>query len=125
MQYDVQYVRNQFPAIKLQVNGRPAVFLDGPGGTQVPQRVIDAMVHYLVQCEANAVGAFLTIGVSDRVIGEARAALATQRAISARAALITRSLLVFSHLTSSSMRLKSSARLTPARSSSTEPSGLR
>ncbi len=51
--------------------------------------------------------------------------LATQRAISARAALMMMSLFGFSHLTSSSIRLKSCARFTPARSSSTLPSALR
>ncbi len=39
MKYDVDYIRRQFPALSLKVNGYPAAFLDGPGGTQVPQRV--------------------------------------------------------------------------------------
>ena len=40
---DVDAVRRQFPGLGRQVNGRPAVFLDGPAGSQVPQRVIDAV----------------------------------------------------------------------------------
>lgn len=76
MNYDVDYVRNQFPALALKVNGYPAAFFDGPGGTQVPQRVIDAMVDYLVRCNANAGGSFLTSRNSDRVITEARSAMA-------------------------------------------------
>lgn len=76
MVYDLQYVRRQFPALDLVVNGYSAAYFDGPGGTQVPQRVIDAMVSYLVNSNANAGGAFLTSERSDRIIREARAALA-------------------------------------------------
>jgi cysteine desulfurase family protein (TIGR01976 family) len=76
MNYDVAYVRKQFPALSLEVNDYPAVFLDGPGGTQVPQRVIDAVVNYLVRCNANAGGHFLTSRESDKVLQESRRALA-------------------------------------------------
>ncbi|MFU8794954.1 MAG: cysteine desulfurase-like protein [Dethiobacteria bacterium] len=76
MQYDVEYIRRQFPALGVKVNGFPAAYFDGPGGTQVPQRVIDSMVDYLVNCNANAGGAFLTSCKSDKTINEARAALA-------------------------------------------------
>jgi len=41
---DLQAVRQQFPSLALQVDGRPVVYLDNPAGTQVPQRVIDAIV---------------------------------------------------------------------------------
>jgi len=76
MQYDVEYVRKQFPALSVKVNGYPAAYFDGPGGTQVPQRVIDAMVNYLVRCNANAGGCFLTSRDSDLAIEGARQALA-------------------------------------------------
>ena len=76
MHYDVEYVRKQFPALNVTVNGQPAAYFDGPGGTQVPQRVIDAMVDYLVRCNANSGGSFLTSRNSDQVITEARLALA-------------------------------------------------
>ncbi len=76
MTYDVDYVRRQFPALSLEVSGNPAVYLDGPGGTQVPQRVIDAMVDYLVRCNANAGGAFYTSRESDRILKESRQAVA-------------------------------------------------
>ena len=45
--FDVEATRRQFPALQRRMKGQSSVFLDGPGGTQVPQRVIDAMVHYL------------------------------------------------------------------------------
>ncbi len=74
--YDLEYIRNQFPALSLKANGYPAAFFDGPGGTQVPQRVLDAVADYLIYCNANAGGKFLTSNNSDLVIKEARSALA-------------------------------------------------
>ena len=44
---DLTWVRSPFPSLAQTVNGYPAAFLDGPGGTQVPQRVIDAISEYL------------------------------------------------------------------------------
>lgn len=76
MAYEVEYVRRQFPALSLEVNGNPAVYLDGPGGTQVPRRVIDAVVDYLVRCNANAGGPFHTSWESDRTLKESRLAVA-------------------------------------------------
>ncbi len=73
---DIAWVRSQFPALAVQVNGRPAVYFDGPGGTQVPQRVIDAMRDYLMNSNANTHGAFLTSSRSDEVIADAHTALA-------------------------------------------------
>ncbi len=74
--FDVDWVRAQFPALQQEVNGQPAVFFDAPGGTQVPQRVIDAISHYLATSNANNHGAFLTSERTDRVIDEAHAAMA-------------------------------------------------
>jgi cysteine desulfurase family protein (TIGR01976 family) len=73
---DLSWIRNQFPALQLRVNRRAAIFLDGPGGTQVPQRVIDAVAHYLSACNANTHGAFATSRHTDAVISRARAAMA-------------------------------------------------
>src|SRR5580700_4467703 len=58
------------------VNGYPAVFLDGPGGTQVPQRVIDAISDYLKHNNANTGGAYATSRHTDQMIADARAAMA-------------------------------------------------
>lgn len=74
--FDVEACRRQFPALARQVNGRRSVFLDGPGGTQVPQRVVDAMVHYLTTCNANHGGAFTTSRESDAILHEAHQAAA-------------------------------------------------
>jgi cysteine desulfurase family protein (TIGR01976 family) len=73
---DTEWVRRQFPALQLQVNGKPAVYFDGPAGTQVPQRVIDAMRDYLTSSNANTHGAFTTSRKSDELIAQAHAAVA-------------------------------------------------
>jgi cysteine desulfurase family protein (TIGR01976 family) len=76
MPIDVERARAQFPALALEQDGRPVVFLDGPGGTQVPQRVIDAVTRYYLEQNANTGGAFLTSRRSDAVLAEAHAAFA-------------------------------------------------
>jgi cysteine desulfurase family protein (TIGR01976 family) len=75
-QLDLNWVRAQFPSLSQHVNGRPAAFLDGPGGTQVPQRVIDAISDYLRTNNANACGAYATSHATDQVIAGARSAMA-------------------------------------------------
>ena len=73
---DVTAVRNQFPSLSQLQNGKPVVYLDNPGGTQVPQRVIDAMVHYLQQDNSNHGGAFPTSRRSDAMLEQAHQAMA-------------------------------------------------
>ncbi len=73
---DLTHVRSQFPSLSQTVNGHPAAFLDGPGGTQVPQRVIDAISDYLRRNNANTGGAYSTSRHTDAMIAEARAAMA-------------------------------------------------
>jgi cysteine desulfurase family protein (TIGR01976 family) len=72
---DLAWVRSQFPALAQSANGRPAIFLDGPGGTQVPQRVIDAIRDYLSHNNANSGGAYRTSRNTDAMIAEARRAM--------------------------------------------------
>src|SRR5260370_8052815 len=73
---DLHTVRAQFPSLAQAVNGYPAAFLDGPGGTQVPQRVIDAITEYLRRDNANTGGAYATSRHTDAMIAGARAAMA-------------------------------------------------
>jgi cysteine desulfurase family protein (TIGR01976 family) len=73
---DLAWVRSQFPSLSQTVNGHPAAFLDGPGGTQVPQRVIDAIANYLRRDNANTGGAYATSRRTDAMIAEARSAMA-------------------------------------------------
>jgi cysteine desulfurase family protein (TIGR01976 family) len=74
--FDVAWVRAQFPSLKMRVNGRAAAFLDGPAGTQVPQKVISAIENYFVNANANTCGAFETSRRNDAMILSARAAMA-------------------------------------------------
>jgi cysteine desulfurase family protein (TIGR01976 family) len=73
---DMNGCRRQFPALQRQVDGKSAVFLDGPGGTQVPQRVLDAMMRYLTTCNTNHGGVFRTSRESDAILHEAHQAAA-------------------------------------------------
>src|SRR5215831_10060802 len=73
---DLSYFRSQFPSLSQTVNGHPAAFLDGPGGTQVPQRVIDAISAYLSHDNANTGGAYQTSRHTDLMIARARGAMA-------------------------------------------------
>lgn len=73
---DTQVIRAQFPALTQELDGQPVVFLDNPGGTQVPQAVIDALSAYLRQDNANRGGPFVTSQRSDALLDEAHAALA-------------------------------------------------
>lgn len=51
------------------------VFLDAPGGTQVPRRVIEAISGYLTTSNANVHGAFLTSQRTDAIVETAHAAM--------------------------------------------------
>jgi cysteine desulfurase family protein (TIGR01976 family) len=73
---DLAWVRSQFPSLVQTVNGHPATFLDGPGGTQVPERVIDAISDYLKRDNANTGGAYATSRHTDALIAGARSAMA-------------------------------------------------
>src|ERR1700719_3704273 len=73
---ELHYIRSQFPSLIQTVNGHPTAFLDGPGGTQVPQRVIDAISNYLRRNNANTGGAYATSRNTDAMLAEARAAMA-------------------------------------------------
>jgi len=74
--YDIDLVRKQFPALSQTSNGKPWVFFDNPGGTQVPQQVIDAISNCLVEANANLGGAFITSQRAGAVVEEAHLAMA-------------------------------------------------
>ncbi len=70
-------LRDQFPALQQHDSqGRPFIYFDGPGGTQVPQRVIEAMTRYYVSMNSNTRGQFLTSQRTDETIQAARVAMA-------------------------------------------------
>src|SRR5215469_15073519 len=74
--FDVEWVREQFPSLKLQGNGHAAAFLDGPAGTQVPKQVMEAVENYFVNANANTCGAFETSRRNDAMIAATRGAMA-------------------------------------------------
>jgi cysteine desulfurase family protein (TIGR01976 family) len=69
-------VRRQFPGLARQVNGQAAVFLDGPGGSQVPQSVIDAVADCLAHRNANDGGSFATSREVTSLVDAGRKAMA-------------------------------------------------
>ena len=71
---DVEAVRDHFPSLGREVDGRPVVYLDGPGGTQVTRECIDAMTSYLERSNANHGGAFTASVETDALLDEVHAA---------------------------------------------------
>jgi cysteine desulfurase family protein (TIGR01976 family) len=73
---DLAAVRVRFPALQREHGGRPVAYLDGPGGSQAPASVIEAVAGYLRSSAANDGGAFDTSVETQAVIAEARRAAA-------------------------------------------------
>jgi cysteine desulfurase family protein (TIGR01976 family) len=72
---DLSWLRERFPALaRVGADGRPLVFADAPGGSQVPASVIDAMSEYLRCSNSNTHGLFGTSRETDEVIAAARRA---------------------------------------------------
>jgi cysteine desulfurase family protein (TIGR01976 family) len=68
--------RKDFPSLHRTDHGKPLIYLDGPGGTQVPQPVIDAVKQYYTTCNANTHGQYITSRESDIMIEETRKTMA-------------------------------------------------
>lgn len=73
---DVRAIRARFPALARRHNGHPVAYFDGPGGTQVPQSVVDAMADYLLHHNANTHWAYPTSEETDAMLAAARGACA-------------------------------------------------
>jgi cysteine desulfurase family protein (TIGR01976 family) len=74
--FDVERFRSRFPALDRAHNGELIAYFDGPGGTQVPRDVTDAMVDYLFFHNANTAWAYPTSIETDEIIAGARSAMA-------------------------------------------------
>ncbi len=72
----VAWIREQFPALQRTHNGHPVAYFDGPGGTQVPRQVADAMTDYLLHHNANTHWVYPTSVETDALLDAARAAMA-------------------------------------------------
>ena len=72
----VNEIRSHFPALKRIHNGRSVAYFDGPGGTQVPQSVVEAMNDYLYHHNANTHWAYPTSSETDEIIETSRQTIA-------------------------------------------------
>lgn len=72
----VEEIRACFPALRRRHNGQPAAYFDGPGGTQVPQAVVEAVADYLLHHNANTHWDYPTSHETDAALQAAREALA-------------------------------------------------
>ncbi len=76
MTRSLESIRADFPALERRENGHPVAYFDGPGGTQVPRAVANAMTDYLFHHNANTHWAYPTSAETDAMLEEARVAYA-------------------------------------------------
>ena len=74
--YPLEKIRRSFPSLSRKFDGREAVYFDGPGGSQVPQSVANAVSHYLLNHNANTGMSFATSIETDEIITETLVACA-------------------------------------------------
>jgi cysteine desulfurase family protein (TIGR01976 family) len=72
----VESIRAQFPALERVDNGFPVAYFDGPGGTQVPRSVADAITDYLFHHNANTHWRYPTSEETDKLIADSRQTVA-------------------------------------------------
>jgi cysteine desulfurase family protein (TIGR01976 family) len=72
----IEQIRRCFPALARAHNGYPVAYFDGPGGTQVPRTVVEAMNDYLYYHNANTHWAYPSSEETDAIIDSARSVLA-------------------------------------------------
>lgn len=74
--YPIEEIRSQFPSLKRQYKGKQVSYFDGPGGSQIVQGAIDALVNYVHQGRSNVHGNFITSKETDEIMYQARLAMA-------------------------------------------------
>ena len=72
----VEDIRSHFPALGRMHNGQSVAYFDGPGGTQVPRRVVKAMSDYLYFHNANTHWEYPSSHETDEIINDSRQAIA-------------------------------------------------
>src|SRR5512141_2344624 len=72
----IKEIRSHFPALERMHNGNPVAYFDGPGGTQIPRSVGDAMLEYLYHHNANTEWAYPSSAETDAALSAAREASA-------------------------------------------------
>ena len=66
-------IRDFFPSLsRVDENNNKIIYLDGPGGTQVPIQVIEAISKYYIKCNANTHGEFVTSQETDKIMDDLR-----------------------------------------------------
>ena len=70
--FEVQSFRNHFPSLQRLHNGKPLIFMDGPGGTQIPNQVIDSISQYYKTSNSNTHGVFITTQETDQIMEDMR-----------------------------------------------------
>ena len=73
----LENVREYFPSLQRKIKGKRVIYFDGPGGTQVPKRVISAISNYYRYYNTNTHGQFQSSIQTDRIIDDARKNIAT------------------------------------------------
>ncbi len=73
---DIEAIRARFPALNRREHGQPVAYLDGPGGTQVPKAVIDAMNAVLTEGVSNLGGDFAASQLAEAITADGRQAMA-------------------------------------------------
>jgi len=72
----LQFIRSNFPALERQHAGYPVAYFDGPGGTQVPRQVTEAITDYLLNHNANTHWVYPTSVETDELLMGAKSAVA-------------------------------------------------
>jgi len=76
MSFSLESAREQFPSLSINDSGRRRIYFDNPAGTQVPSMVVERMRHCMIEASANLGGPFVTSQAADRVVDDARDAMA-------------------------------------------------
>jgi cysteine desulfurase family protein (TIGR01976 family) len=76
MHYDLDSIRAHFPALAIEDDGRPRIYLDNPAGTQVPRSVAERMSACLLETNANVTGQFTTSRLATSLVHDAHVAMA-------------------------------------------------
>lgn len=75
-EFPLQNIRQQFPALNRTYKGKPVIYFDGPGGSQVVRSSIDSIAQYMINGGANLHGQSVTSKETETVIAEAKQAIA-------------------------------------------------
>ena len=70
--FPIDWIRDQFPSLKNTINNQQIHYLDGPAGTQVPRKVMNAIIDYLTNTNANDGGYFHNSRSTETIVTKVR-----------------------------------------------------